>query len=105
MGKQMLHYKSSKTVVVMAASIQGYEKNYAYYSSTRIVLAEDSQYRPLFFREAGQSQSQSPKMSMQGKMRTSQLNRNSPKYSDKQNKRKKYSKEATAKASPNSAES
>lgn len=38
----------------MAASIQGYEKNYAYYSSTRIVLAEDPQYRPLFFKHAGQ---------------------------------------------------
>lgn len=55
MGKQMQHFKSNKTVVVMAASIQGYEKNHAYYSCTRIVLAEDTQYRPLFFRETAKS--------------------------------------------------
>lgn len=58
-GKQMQHFKSNKTVVVVAASIQGYEKNYAYYSCTRIVLAEDAQYRPLFFRDTKPSKPKS----------------------------------------------
>merc|ERR1739848_491325 len=64
----MLRFKSNKTVVVMPASIQGYEKNHAYYSSTRIVLAEDPQYRPLFFKAACQGgQSVSGKGAVQAK--------------------------------------
>mmetsp|Transcript_86572 Transcript_86572/g.225930 ORF Transcript_86572/g.225930 Transcript_86572/m.225930 type:complete len:437 (+) Transcript_86572:217-1527(+) len=50
MGKRMRRFNSSKTVVVMPASIQGYERNYGYYSSTRVAQAEDPQYRPLFAR-------------------------------------------------------
>lgn len=49
-GKKMRRFNSNKTVVVMPASIQGYDKNYSYYSSTRVVQAEDPQYRPLFLR-------------------------------------------------------
>merc|ERR1719277_228622 len=32
--------------------MQGFEKNYAYYSSTRVAQAEDPQYRPIFTRPA-----------------------------------------------------
>lgn len=49
-GKKMRRFNSNKTVVVMPASIQGYERNYAYYASTRVAQAEDPQYRPLFLR-------------------------------------------------------
>jgi len=49
-GKKMRRFNSSKTVVVMPASIQGYDRNYAYYASTRVAQAEDPQYRPLFLR-------------------------------------------------------
>eukprot|EP00929_Paragymnodinium_shiwhaense_P002323 TRINITY_DN102552_c0_g1_i1.p1 TRINITY_DN102552_c0_g1~~TRINITY_DN102552_c0_g1_i1.p1 ORF type:complete len:521 (+),score=75.92 TRINITY_DN102552_c0_g1_i1:219-1781(+) len=49
-GKKMRKFNSNKTVTVMPASIQGYEKNYAYYSSTRVAQAEDPAYRPLFLR-------------------------------------------------------
>merc|ERR1719409_1107386 len=49
-GKKMRRFNSNKTVVVMPASIQGYERNYAYYSSTRVAQAEDPAYRPLFMR-------------------------------------------------------
>jgi hypothetical protein len=49
-GKKMRRFNSSKTVVVMPASIQGYERNYQYYSSTRVAQAEDPAYRPLFLR-------------------------------------------------------
>jgi len=49
-GKKMRRFNSNKTVVVMPASVQGYERNYAYYASTRVVQAEDPQYRPLFLR-------------------------------------------------------
>mmetsp|Transcript_45562 Transcript_45562/g.105667 ORF Transcript_45562/g.105667 Transcript_45562/m.105667 type:complete len:502 (-) Transcript_45562:187-1692(-) len=55
-GKKMKRFNSSKTVVVMPASIQGYDKNYQYYSSTRVVQAEDPQYRPLFLRQPGSGQ-------------------------------------------------
>jgi len=51
-GKKMRRFNSNKTVVVMPASVQGYERNYAYYASTRVVQAEDPQYRPLFLRTA-----------------------------------------------------
>lgn len=49
-GKKMRRFNSNKTVVVMPASIQGFERNYAYYASTRVAQAEDPQYRPLFMR-------------------------------------------------------
>uniref|UniRef100_A0A7S3SZF3 Mei2-like C-terminal RNA recognition motif domain-containing protein n=1 Tax=Strombidinopsis acuminata TaxID=141414 RepID=A0A7S3SZF3_9SPIT len=49
-GKKMRRFNSNKTVVVMPASIQGFDRNYAYYSSTRVAQAEDPQYRPLFLR-------------------------------------------------------
>jgi len=49
-GKKMRRFNSNKTVVVMPASVQGYERNYAYYASTRVAQAEDPQYRPLFLR-------------------------------------------------------
>lgn len=47
-GRRMRRFNSSKTVVVMPASVQGYERNFAYYSSTKVVQAADPQYRPLF---------------------------------------------------------
>lgn len=47
-GRRMRHFNSQKTIVVMPASMQGYEKNYAYYSSTRVAQADDPQYRPIF---------------------------------------------------------
>jgi len=49
-GRRMRHFNSQKTIVVMPASMQGYEKNYAYYSSTRVAQADDPQYRPIFTR-------------------------------------------------------
>lgn len=49
-GKKMRRFNSHKTVVVMPASIQGYDRNYKYYSSTRVAQAEDPAYRPLFLR-------------------------------------------------------
>jgi len=60
-GKKMRRFNSHKTVVVMPASIQGYERNYRYYSSTRVAMAEDPAYRPLFLKHgseplAGQAQ-------------------------------------------------
>lgn len=55
-GKKMRRFNSSKTVVVMPASIQGYERNYRYYSSTRVSQAEDPAYRPLFLRPETSSQ-------------------------------------------------
>jgi len=51
-GRRMRHFNSQKTIVVMPASMQGFEKNYAYYSSTRVAQAEDPQYRPIFTRPA-----------------------------------------------------
>eukprot|EP00929_Paragymnodinium_shiwhaense_P006921 TRINITY_DN110875_c0_g1_i1.p1 TRINITY_DN110875_c0_g1~~TRINITY_DN110875_c0_g1_i1.p1 ORF type:complete len:522 (+),score=112.32 TRINITY_DN110875_c0_g1_i1:188-1753(+) len=51
-GKKMRRFNSNKTVVVMPASIQGFERNYAYYSSTRVAQAEDPAYRPLFLRSS-----------------------------------------------------
>jgi len=50
--KRMRQFNSIKTVVVMPASIQGYERNHTYYSSTRVVQAEDPQYRPLFMKKS-----------------------------------------------------
>lgn len=50
-GKKMRHFHSSKVVVVMPASMQGFQANYAYYANSRVAQAEDPQYRPLFFRE------------------------------------------------------
>jgi len=50
-GKKMRRFNSNKTVVVMPASIQGYERNYRYYSSTRVAKAEDPAYRPLFLKQ------------------------------------------------------
>jgi hypothetical protein len=47
-GKKMRRFNSHKTVVVMPASIQGLDRNYVYYSSTRV--AQNPQYRPLFLR-------------------------------------------------------
>jgi hypothetical protein len=47
-GRRMRHFNSQKTIVVMPASMQGFEKNYAYYSSTRVAQADDPQYRPIF---------------------------------------------------------
>lgn len=49
-GKRMQRFNSSKTIQVMPASIQGFERNYAYYSSRRVAQDEDPQYRPLFLR-------------------------------------------------------
>lgn len=49
-GRRMRHFNSQKTIVVMPASMQGFEKNYAYYASTRVAQAEDPQYRPIFTR-------------------------------------------------------
>jgi len=50
-GMKMRHFHSSKVVVVMPASMQGFEKNYAYYATSRVAQAEDPQYRPLFFQQ------------------------------------------------------
>eukprot|EP00930_Biecheleria_cincta_P029440 TRINITY_DN20490_c0_g1_i1.p1 TRINITY_DN20490_c0_g1~~TRINITY_DN20490_c0_g1_i1.p1 ORF type:complete len:534 (-),score=107.75 TRINITY_DN20490_c0_g1_i1:355-1956(-) len=49
-GKKMRRFNSHKTVMVMPASIQGYERNYRYYSSTRVAQADDPAYRPLFLK-------------------------------------------------------
>eukprot|EP00931_Biecheleriopsis_adriatica_P120846 TRINITY_DN95949_c0_g1_i1.p1 TRINITY_DN95949_c0_g1~~TRINITY_DN95949_c0_g1_i1.p1 ORF type:complete len:524 (-),score=123.63 TRINITY_DN95949_c0_g1_i1:137-1708(-) len=50
-GKRMRRFNSHKTAVIMPASIQGYDANYSYYMSTRVVQAADPQYRPLFLRQ------------------------------------------------------
>lgn len=47
-GKRMRKFNSSKTIVVMPASIQGFQRNFTYYSSTRVAQAEDPQFRPIF---------------------------------------------------------
>merc|ERR1719189_2311104 len=52
-GRRMRHFNSQKTIVVMPASMQGFEKNYAYYSSTRVAQTDDPQYRPIFTRQPG----------------------------------------------------
>lgn len=52
-GKRMRKFNSSKTVAVMPASVQGYDKNFAYYSSTRVAQSGDPQYRPIFMRVPG----------------------------------------------------
>jgi len=49
-GKKMKRFNSNKTVVTMPASIQGFDRNYVYYSSTRVAQAEDPAYRPIFCR-------------------------------------------------------
>jgi len=49
-GIQLRRYNSAKTIVVMPASVQGYEQNYAYYSTTRVAKAQDPQFRPIFAR-------------------------------------------------------
>lgn len=81
-GKKMRRFNSSKTVVVMPASIQGYDRNYAYYASTRVAQAEDPQYRPLFLRtpppnnqwSGGQSGGGAPKGAGGGKGKGSSKN-------------------------------
>jgi hypothetical protein len=52
-GKKMRRFNSHKTVMVMPASIQGYERNYRYYSSTRVAQADDPAYRPMFLKHMG----------------------------------------------------
>jgi len=49
-GKRMQRFNSSKTIQVMPASIQGFERNFGYYASRRVAQDGDPQYRPLFFR-------------------------------------------------------
>jgi len=49
-GKRMQRFKSAKTISIMPASVQGYERNYQYYSATRVAQAEDPQHRPIFCR-------------------------------------------------------
>lgn len=49
-GKRMRRFNSNKTVIIMPASIQGYERNYHYYSATRVAQAEEFSYRPIFSR-------------------------------------------------------
>lgn len=49
-GKRMRRFNSNKTAVIMPASIQGYERNYHYYVSTRVAQASDPQFRPIFTR-------------------------------------------------------
>ncbi|CAE7746175.1 ML4 [Symbiodinium pilosum] len=66
-GKKMRRFNSHKTVVVMPASIQGYERNYKYYSSTRVAQAEDPAYRPLFLKNMDFDMSQDRKSSGRGK--------------------------------------
>lgn len=50
-GRRMRLFNSQKTILVMPASMQGFDKNYAYYSSTRVAQADESQYRPIFTRQ------------------------------------------------------
>jgi len=66
-GKKMRRFNSHKTVVVMPASIQGYERNYKYYSSTRVAQAEDPAYRPLFLKNLDVDLQQDRKGSGRGK--------------------------------------
>eukprot|EP00927_Polykrikos_kofoidii_P072146 TRINITY_DN68298_c0_g1_i1.p1 TRINITY_DN68298_c0_g1~~TRINITY_DN68298_c0_g1_i1.p1 ORF type:complete len:437 (+),score=60.09 TRINITY_DN68298_c0_g1_i1:124-1434(+) len=47
-GRRMRRFSSRKTIEVMAADIQGYEKNKAHYAWTRVANAVDPQCRPLF---------------------------------------------------------
>eukprot|EP00930_Biecheleria_cincta_P094539 TRINITY_DN8574_c0_g1_i1.p1 TRINITY_DN8574_c0_g1~~TRINITY_DN8574_c0_g1_i1.p1 ORF type:complete len:513 (+),score=97.92 TRINITY_DN8574_c0_g1_i1:17-1555(+) len=49
-GKRMRRFNSHKTAVIMPASIQGYDQNFTYYMSTRVVQASDPEFRPLFLR-------------------------------------------------------
>lgn len=49
-GQKLRRFNSHKTALIMPASIQGYERNYSYYVSTRVSQAADPQYRPLFLK-------------------------------------------------------
>jgi hypothetical protein len=49
-GRKMNHFNSSKVASVMKATLQGFEANYAHYSSTRVNRG-DPTARPLFLRE------------------------------------------------------
>eukprot|EP00930_Biecheleria_cincta_P046577 TRINITY_DN32135_c0_g1_i1.p1 TRINITY_DN32135_c0_g1~~TRINITY_DN32135_c0_g1_i1.p1 ORF type:complete len:504 (-),score=103.82 TRINITY_DN32135_c0_g1_i1:351-1835(-) len=65
-GKRMRRFNSHKTAVIMPASIQGYEQNYTYYVSTRVVQASDPQYRPLFLRPLPDLDDQTALAALQG---------------------------------------
>jgi hypothetical protein len=49
-GRQMNHFNSNKVVSVMRATLQGFEANYAHYSTARVNRG-DPAARPLFLRE------------------------------------------------------
>lgn len=49
-GRKMEHFNSNKVVSVVPAALQGYEANYAHYSSARVSRG-DPLARPLFLRE------------------------------------------------------
>jgi hypothetical protein len=50
-GRRIGHFNSGKVITVMAATLQGYEANYAHYSSARVCRG-DLTSRPLFLRGA-----------------------------------------------------
>jgi hypothetical protein len=52
-GRKMNRFNSSKVVSVMAATLQGFEANYAHYTSARVNRG-DPAARPLFLREPSQ---------------------------------------------------
>jgi hypothetical protein len=49
-GRKMNHFNSNKVASVMKATLQGFEANYAHYSTTRVNRG-DPTARPLFLRE------------------------------------------------------
>jgi hypothetical protein len=49
-GRKMNHFNSSKVAAVVKATLQGFEANYAHYSTTRVHKG-DPAARPLFLRE------------------------------------------------------
>jgi len=82
-GKKMRRFNSNKTVVVMPASIQGYERNYRYYSSTRVSKAEDPAYRPLFLKKGHVETQEDRKGGGKGASKGSEKGRGGKKGNDK----------------------
>eukprot|EP00929_Paragymnodinium_shiwhaense_P100017 TRINITY_DN61_c0_g1_i2.p1 TRINITY_DN61_c0_g1~~TRINITY_DN61_c0_g1_i2.p1 ORF type:complete len:269 (-),score=58.17 TRINITY_DN61_c0_g1_i2:387-1193(-) len=51
-GRQLRRYQSRKVIEVTPASVQGYDANMKFYSTTRVAQCRDLSCRPLFFHEA-----------------------------------------------------
>jgi len=63
-GRKMSRFNSSKVVLVMPATLQGFDANYAHYSSARVNRGEPAA-RPLFLREPTQTSTKVTKRSLQ----------------------------------------